>query len=242
MPVGVLAGRRWRSTPGDCSAVVTTRLLEQWGAYSLLFDNFTRPGSCAAWVAVFFHQHGVIYKQLGETPAEPWTDASDLRFLSNALPGLANVPVEVYYPAANQVQVDDDAAILSEVFGQQNRTGIAFDFHQHAGQACPTGPLNAEPGGPPQLLICYVTAGAATITSVNGTATTDVPHAIGRSLGLTEVTSTDEFPNNRMQQQVADRGDRLTLGQVFRINVALGNLDVSACDPGPCPDLEVDAP
>jgi hypothetical protein len=70
---------------------------------------------------------------------------------------------------------------------------------------------------------------------------TTVSHFLARALGLEPLSLSDPvFVDNIMQADPAKRGQKLTLGQVFRVNQALLP-SLNQCDPG-CPPLSADVP
>jgi hypothetical protein len=69
-----------------------------------------------------------------------------------------------------------------------------------------------------------------------------VPHFLGQALGVPTLTANDKgFTANIMWEDPSLRGDKLTLGQVFRMHVPLSTA-MPRCDTGPCPSLEAIAP
>lgn len=234
-PVGVLFGREWRAPIARCGNEVSEYRPDHWDASYLGFLNFTRPGNCPSWAAVFFRKHGLLYRPLIEGHDVAWSDAADEWGLDDAAnPPPLSVPVHLYFASAQQVQVKADVAEATRVFGEDNRTGLslAFDLHpsSNASESCPQSTSKG-------LYVCYFTASVAE---------RELSHLIGAALDLQAVPPGDQdkaaFEGNVMQPAKDLRAGRLTLGQVFRINAFLrpGQLPDCALAPGACPSLDMD--
>jgi hypothetical protein len=247
-PVGIVAGRRGRAPPGTCSTDLPGSAELRWGVTFVRFENLTRPGTCDSWAAIFFRRHGLLFLRLGEPEFVLSQVANELR-VTDPMPDRVNVKVHVFYsnPAVLQPTVDKDVDHALKTFGESNRSGILLVFDMNTTDPCPdTAP------GLLEINLCYPSPGSNVGTSeaslspvrirvLNRTETT-VSHFLGRALGLKVLASKDpRFPDNIMQQVPADRGQKLTLGQVFRINAALIP-GLPKCDPGPCPSLSADVP
>jgi hypothetical protein len=155
------------------------------------------------------------------------------------MPNRVRIKVHVHNTTVDQVTVDRDVAHALSVFGPMNRSGIKLMFDMNS-TSCPT-------VGPPlrELQLCYVSGMTTEATQTNrrikvGKRTpTTVSHFIGRAVGLAPlVGGGPALPGNIMQPLPNQRGKKLTLGQVYRINAALGVLP--GCNPTPCPSLDMD--
>ena len=254
-PVGMLAGVRWRTPVDRCAAVASDQRADHWDTNYLQFVNFTRPGDCRAWAAVFFREHSPLYRDLTEARDLPWSDAADEWEINTELNTIAAadlprlpVSVQLYYPtgATAKARVDADTAELIKVYGEDNRAGIVLVFTRNPGAACPV-----VTGTTTTFTVCYGSQQSQP-TPANGeikvsmTAATPftVSHLLGQALGLSPLTPAEAnepaFAANVMQFAPGKRGDRLTLGQVFRLHVRRG-WGPATCDPqGACPPLNLD--
>jgi hypothetical protein len=237
-PVAIIAGRRWRGAPTDCGAELPGWNANHWGGVYVGFDNLVRPGSCKSWGAIFFKSRGVKYLDLSE-PNFTWTPVADELIVPGNMPNRVRIKVHVHNTTVDQVTVDRDVAHALSVFGPMNRSGIKLMFDMNS-TSCPT-------VGPPlrELQLCYVSGMTTEATQTNrrikvGKRTpTTVSHFIGRAVGLAPlVGGGPALPGNIMQPLPNQRGKKLTLGQVYRINAALGVLP--GCNPTPCPSLDMD--
>jgi hypothetical protein len=235
--VGILFGREWRAPITHCGNEVSEYRPDHWGASYLGFRNFTRPGRCPSWAAVLFRKHGLLFRRLVEGHDVAWSDAADEWGLDDAgVPTLLNVPVHLYFLSAEQAQVKAEADEASRIFGTDNRTGLSlvFDLHPSASNSAPCPSSSTE-----QLSICYSGAGLAG---------RNLSTLIGGALGLPALPPGDQdkaaYEGNVMQPATDQRGGRLTLGQVFRINAFLrpGELPDCRSVPDPCPPLDLDLP
>lgn len=245
-PVGLLAGQRWRAQRGICSRDLPGLPDEHWSASYVRFDNVSRPGSCPSWVAIFFRKFGVIYRALPEGHDIAWSDGADFwPKTGTPPPDLFPVTVHLYYPASRVVQIETDIDDATRIFGENNRTGIRLVFDRNPDSPCSPGATTGT-----DFKICYVAAlstGTSLLASgirVAGPAsgTHTVAHYLGRALGLAPLGAGDtRFPGNLMRPTSGTRGDKLTLGQVFQMNVNL-RPDLPRCLPDPlvCPALEAD--
>ncbi len=234
-PVGVLLGRDWRAPIMHCGNEVSSYRPDHWDARYLGFRNFTRPGKCPSWAAVFFRNHGMLYRPLIEGHDVAWSDAADEWGLDdNGLPPVRSVPIQLHFASSQQAKVKVDVTEAQRTFGEDNRTGIslAFDLQPSANPsaACP-------PSSPTALHICYTASGASAGT---------LSHLVGEALGLPALAPGDQdkaaFEGNVMQASNEVRGGRLTLGQVFRINAYLQPDVFPDCNSAPdaCPALDMD--
>jgi hypothetical protein len=187
---------------------------------------------------IFFRRHRVRFVDLSE-PDFSLTQVADVLvdpgFLTSRLP----VRVRLYNSTVAQEIVDLDVDHARAVFGPFNRSGISLLFDLNTTPCPQLGPQAGE------IQVCYV-AGMTqegTLTApkrirVGKRTRTTLSHFIGRALGLAALTPPNpDLPGNIMQPAPPKRGKKLTLGQVFRINAALGVL--SGCNPTPCPGLDV---
>jgi len=248
-PVGILGGRRWPTPPGTCTALVDNGTAPLSGTLvSLLFEDVTRPGACPSWVAVFYRTHGLLYRTLEETSTSSWSDAADvwMQLAADAPPEQRGVEIQVFQPMGTG-DLTGSLITVGKIYGPQNRTGIALSFVSHApGTSCPRVSTTTA-----EFDLCYgATSPSGAVSSYGARRVVQLPanarqdevlFAVGRLLGLPEVTTADGFKNNIMQQFPADRGRRLTLGQAFRIN-AMVDPSLPKCDASPllCPDLALD--
>jgi hypothetical protein len=261
-PVAILAGRRWRAPPAKCSdRDIAGRLDKHSSATFIKFENLTRAGTCPSWAAVFLRQHGLLYLKLEEPTFMLTQIADELQVWDNLLP-LIDVTVDVTYPANHKTTVVQDTQHAGVTLGELNRTGILLHFVEHP---VTNNPIPACPAAAPRAIqICYaeggtdegvlLSPGRARIWLGARTGTT-ASHFLGQALGLDRLTATDltshgeEFADNIMQPDPAKRRQRLTLGQVYRINVPIisdlnqpPQTQIPACS-GPavgCPSLWAD--
>jgi hypothetical protein len=242
VPLAILAGRGWRSPPGTCSTDLPGRTENHFNATYIEVDNLTRPGSCESWAAIFFRNHGVLHVELADSA---WGPAADLFQLSSTIPPLVDVDVQVNYPTARQSEVEREVDYATQTFGAQNRSGIHLKLNPLTGPCPPmTNPLPPAPA----ILVCYTASGNAEasqpgarriLIAINRKEETTLAHYLGRVLGLQPLSSTaTAFKDNIMQTDPAQRGQQLTLGQVYRINVPL-NTALPACAVH-CPSLAAD--
>jgi hypothetical protein len=237
-PVAIIAGRRWRAPPASCSAELPGWTANHWDGIYVGLDNLTRPGSCKSWGALFFRRHGARFLDLSE-PNFTWTSVADELVLFGTMLDRVKIRVRVYNTTLDQLTVDKDVAHALSVFGPMNRSGILLMFDMNA-SSCPSG--DPQPG---VIRLCYVPGLNVEATrtgrriQVGKRRPTTVSHFIGQALGLAPLaTSGPNIPGNIMQPAPADRGKKLTLGQVYRINASLGVLP--GCNPTPCPTLGMD--
>jgi hypothetical protein len=256
LPVALFGGRRWRARPAECSTNLHGLAVKRWiGTIFIEVENLTRPGGCASWAALFSKVHGVRYIGLRETPDSGWTQGADQWIVLDPvpLPPLNALKVHMYYPAGagNKAIVDQDKADVEKTFGASGRSGIALTVEPMT----PGAPCPAAIDWPRELSVCYLPAGNAEAklstsgpglieVSLTNRKPTTVSHFVGRTLLLNPIgTSDPPMPGNIMQPLPANRGPKLTLGQVFRINSTLTSSlpnPLPKCDPGPCPDLDAD--
>ena len=179
----------------------------------------------------------------GEFPVSQVADLLVVDRIAHPVPSRISVFVHVYYPTAATDKVERDIKNASDTFGESNRSGILLVFDKNPNVPCPTtDPVQAE------INLCYFTGGLGEanlvvprrITVLGGRNETTVPHFLGLALGLQRLApNAPGFSDNLMQPAPADRGNRLTLGQVFRISTFL-NSSLPRCDPGTCPPLDAD--
>jgi hypothetical protein len=254
-PVGLLAGRRWRAEIGDCSIATQRNWAVRFEQTYLEFDNMTRPGGCPSWTAIFFKHHEVLYRELHESPDAQWSDATEqlpigdgiLPMDAGGLPKVT-VTVDLYYKsdAASDTRVDADIAEAGRVFGEDNRSGIVLEFSRHTSLPAPCPPSLSE-----GITVCYsaavagegIRSGREIQVSADHEDEHTFSHLLGQALGLKALAPDDPvLPLNVMRRLPEDRGDRLTLGQVFRINAFLRPTELPDCasDASRCPTLDAD--
>jgi hypothetical protein len=244
-PVAIAAGRSWGSPPGTCRKDLSGTFDKRWGATFLELPNLTRAGNCSSSVAIFFRHHGPLYLPLPE-PSVTWTNAAEefpvVQVMRDAVPVL----VLIHHPAGPAAPaVVDDQKHMRKTFGSFNWSGIALDFKFTTSCQSP----NQSPNKPFEFSVCYDNGGAegklagvrSVGVSIPNRKPTTASHFLGRAMGLDQLTSTQQvFKNNIMQQDPAKRGQRLTRGQVYRVNHKLLPA-VYQCGTN-CPPISADAP
>jgi len=236
-PLALLAGRRWRTPPGECPRDLPGHWWPDGGVDFIQLDNLTRAGKCPSWLAIFFQTHEPIFRDLAKVE-EKWSDAADnldLNFTTNppatvTLSPPRPVRVRVHYHLADETPAKVSAADADKVYNQTNRTGINLTIVLEQGtfSSCPA-PLVGE------FAVCYSSVPGKTVAQLIGTAW-GLPDLTGPE------TSEDAFAGNAMQP-APGTGDKLTLGQIFRIHAKLGTPGFTLCSPpsaSPCPPLEAD--
>jgi hypothetical protein len=155
-----------------------------------------------------------------------------------------NLVVHVHYPSADEETVAEDVDYARKTFGPSNRSGtdVMFDLNP---EACPGGTP-----GPREIIACYTpgTANEGSVVSprrikvlLGKRTVSTLSHLMGQALGLKALAiDATGFPSNIMHSAPGDRGQKLTLGQVFRLNHFLSPATLPSCDPGPCPSLDAD--
>jgi hypothetical protein len=237
-PVAIIAGRRWRAPPDYCDPFLHGWDASLPGEVWVGLGNVTRHGDCKSRAVLFYPHFGVQVVNLAE-PDLRLTQVSDDPTILGSPSKPTPVRVRVYFVGAMVTPqlVAEHTDIARTIFGPLNRTGITLVF-LHYTTPCPqAGP---HPG---EIQVCYVPGmiSEATLTGerrikVGKARMNTVSHFIGRALGL---AATSGLSGNIMQPIPEDRGRKLTLGQVFRINVTVGAL--TACDStAPCPPLDLD--
>lgn len=245
-PMAILAGHRSRAPPEECSDYLPGWEANHADAVWVAFENLSRPGDCDSWAVVFYRRHAVQFLDLSEPDFDLTQVADELpvpAFPAKPLP----VMVRLYrsglsgFDAVAPEVVKGDVNYARTVFGPLNRSGITLLFDVNATSCPQTNPH------PREIQVCYVAGLAAEgrvavprrviLGKRNGTT---LAHFIGQALGLSALDPAGpDLPGNIMRPAWAERGKRLTLGQVFRINAGLGRL--AGCNPTPCPPLELDA-
>jgi hypothetical protein len=231
-PRALLAGRRWGSPLNACRffrgrrlAIATVDFIQS--------QNLTGPGLCPSWVAIFFRDHQPVFSDLANTGGA-WSDAADWRPLDPPLTAPRAVTVHVHYAKADANQVTADIAVAKQAYGPLNRTGLDLTLtpEEHtAGTVFP--PCPPAPAG--EFSVCYKPGGGTTLTQL-----------VGRVLGIRDLTTIERglapFLSNAFQA-VLHRGNKLTLGQVFRIHSKLRTPGFPNCQltPSICPPLDADA-
>jgi len=236
-PLALLAGRRWRTPPGECRRDFPGHWWDDGGVNFIQAGNLTRAGKCPSWLAIFFQTHEPIFRDLAKVE-EKWSDAADnwdLNFTTNppatvTLSPPTPVTVRVHYKQADETQAKFSAADADKVYSQTNRTGINLTIVLEKGTftSCPA-PLVGE------FAVCYSSVPGKTVAQLIGTAW-GLPDLTGPE------TSKDAFAGNAMQP-APGTGDKLTLGQIFRIHAKLGTPGFTLCSPpsaSPCPPLDAD--
>lgn len=255
VPRGLLAGRRWRAPPGTCTALARGVPTDVFGITDLLFPNMTRPGRCPSWVVITFEHHRLVYLALQESASHAWTDTADRWLLpdDDAANGLRDVAIQVYFPAT-QSPTDRKETLdqATHVFGGENRTGLQLSATLHAGEACPQPGTTGISGGSTVFDLCFTSVNANGTVDVHpgrrvarvgaSASRSEVLRTIGMLLGLPGVSAAEGFGGNVMQAIPGDRGRRLTVGQVFRMNVIVDPASLPDCDAAPeqCPALAAD--
>jgi hypothetical protein len=235
-PVAIVAGRRWRAPPEHCDPFLHGWDASLTGEIWVGLGNVTRHGDCSSRAVLFYRRYGVQVVNLSE-PAFGLTQTSDESMVLGTPSKPLPVRVRLYNPSEIVATglVAQDVDMARTVFGDLNRSGIALVFELNT-TACPVvGP------GAGEIEVCYVPllqgegrlAAPRRIRVGQGTRTT-VAHFIGRALGLARL----DRPGNIMRPTPGLRGKRLTIGQVFRINAAVGVL--SGCDDAECPPQGLD--
>jgi hypothetical protein len=241
-PVAIVAGRPWGAPPRSCRLDLPGTADKHWGATFITFPNLTRAGNCISSVAIFFQHHGLIYLQLPE-PAVVWTNSAEEHPVQDEMLDPIRVQVKVYHPTG-AAGIANDVNHALQTFGAFNWSGIALDFDLNPPGTC------QQPSLPLEITLCYSSGGAEEgkvtgnraieINLLKRTPTT-VSHLLGQSLGLDNVSVSDPvFDDNIMKADPAKRGQKLTLGQVFRVNAALLP-SLYSCGPG-CPPITADVP
>lgn len=240
-PFAIAVGRSWRAPPGTCSPELPGRPEQRFGATYIRFDNLTRPGSCGSWVAIFFRYGPVLYQPLTE-PGFTWAPTADVLELRYPASPPIDVKVHVHSPPGDLSQ-DIDHAV--QTFGPANRSGILLKFLP-APPSCPGSNTSLE------IHLCYAATGPAEATylpgqriievSLDSRTPTTVSHFLGRALGLDLATPANDpaYLWNIMQSDPLKRGQKLTLGQVFRISIPLSSTLSTACLSNACPSLTAD--
>jgi hypothetical protein len=219
-PVALVSGRPWGEPPGSCRPDLFGPTEKHEGQNYVRFRNLTRAGNCSSSIAIFFQNYGVRYRRLVE-PEVVWTNSAQEEKVFEDMPPPATLHITVFYPISAASLVAKDEAHILKTYGPANRSGITIDFVLKPGLPC------KNPLGTLQVSLCYRALTAegllvgeryAEISTVNR-GPTAASHFLGRALGLDALTLTDKvFDNNIMKADAQKRGQRLTLGQVFRIN------------------------
>ncbi|HEU5041534.1 MAG TPA: hypothetical protein VFT84_11960, partial [Gemmatimonadales bacterium] len=238
-PVAIMAGRSWRVPPAGCSAALPGWEANHWYGIFVGVGNVTRRGDCETSAVVFFRRHRPIFADLTQS-YHSQTQVADQMVVYNLLTKPLEVRVRLYGPPLSALLFTDDVNYARTVFGPANRSGIALVF-VNGGTTCPPGVPNL-----PDLVVCYApwmpfegTLDGQGRIRVGKSGVTTLAHLIGRALGLEPLAAaTPGYPLNIMHSAPADRGRKLTLGQVYRINARLGVL--SGCNPTPCPPQDMD--
>jgi hypothetical protein len=233
-PAGIVAGRSWRALSARCDPGMPASPKPRSGATYLRFENLYRPGDCQSHITVFFRRGGVMHQALAE-PEPAWTPNANLWKVKYTV--TSPIPVTVHvHDAPDDASQELEYAL--QTFGSANRTGIELQVAPADG--CP----NTNPAAP-DIRVCYVDDGGASEATLPASRfikvqldkrkESTVAHFLGRVLGL----RADGPPGNIMQP-IPPRAPKLTLGQVYHINVGLGSLP--PCDALPCPSLTTDLP
>ncbi len=233
-PRALIAGRRWRTPPGECPSDLRGTFWSNDGVDYIRLNNLTRAGGCASWLAIFFKNHEPIFRDLKLVP-ERWTDAADELLLASTTDPPAPVTLGVRIAVKvhvhfNPVDETDALAGITEaesVYGPDNRTGLALIIFPVKGAftTCPAAPIG-------EFSVCYGAPGKTVV------------RLIGEALGLPPLTPTQQsqaaFAANAMQP--AGAGGKLTLGQVFWIHSSLKTHSFPDCTSAgaDCPSLEAD--
>jgi hypothetical protein len=259
--VALMGGHRWRDGPGICTRDAVGLPYHWAGAEQirLLFDNFSSPGTCPSWLAVFFREHGMMYRDLPGQSSGPitLTDALDQGEWADAPPPPYIVPVHVWtsssVPALTSLAATD-AGTASGTFQGDNRTGIKLDFHEESKVVSADGACAVTPAVADEINIYYVSSAdplhartqnhdghwcrvGSTDYIVIATGAlrskTALVHYLGHAFGLGDAHSDDGFTSsNVMWDQGTDARTAFSLGQVFRMNLGVASwLNISSKSP-----------
>jgi hypothetical protein len=233
-PAALLAGRLWGTDLTACRWDLATTPFDIDKVPWVKGPNVTGPGDCPQWVAVFFQNHAAVFKQDLATVSGTWSDAADSRQLDPTVGALRGLKVHVHYAPGDETAVKSEIATAGRIFGPDNRTGLDLTLlaEEETNPAtlanCPA-PTQAD-----EYSVCYSSASGTTVAQL-----------VGKALGLPDPSATERaaptFAANAFQAP-ADRGSRLTLGQVFRIYSKLPQSGFPDCTPSTsvCPPLEED--
>jgi hypothetical protein len=256
-PVAILAGRSWRSPPGPtgCKGDIPGRMSKHSTATFVKFENLTRVGSCPSWATIFFKTLGLLHLKLQE-PTFVWTQVANELFVWDDMVEPITVMVDVRFADDHKDEFALDKAHALETFGESNRSGILLDFQEtNTGTTTPTCPTSTALR---QIRLCYapngniegqVLAPGVVKVFVGQRSETTASHFLGQALKLQALTTNElaahprEYTDNIMRPLPANRGKKLTLGQVYRINVPLINDESklpSCSGPAGCPSLWAD--
>jgi hypothetical protein len=235
----IITGRRWRAKTDKCSPELPGWTANYWDGVYVALDNLDRAGDCDSWAAIFFKRHGARFVLL-EEPNYTWTAIADELIIPGGVVPRVPILVHVYNTSGlAQATVDQDVLHARKVFGPLNRSGIKLQFSMHTG-ACPA-------VAPPlrEINLCYVSGLGKEATQTGRSIKVDlrrpttVSHFIGRALKLGWLGAGDpDLKDNIMRKSPAERGRKLTLGQVYRLNASLGVLP--PCTAAWCPSLGMD--
>jgi hypothetical protein len=227
-PRALLAGRRWRSPLNGCRTDFRGKLLDIAGVDFIQSENLTGPGLCPSWVAIFFRDHLPVFSDLANVGGA-WSDASDWRPLDPPLSARRAVTVHVHYKPGDANETESAIVDAKRVYGPDNRTGLDLTLtpEEDTFPPCPTAPSG-------EYSVCYSPGGLTTLAQL-----------VGRALGLRDLTPIERgLPGYLSNAFLAalNRGNRLTLGQVFRIHSKLQTPGFPDCSvvPSTCPPLDAD--
>ncbi|HSD30993.1 MAG TPA: hypothetical protein VLB49_03720 [Gemmatimonadales bacterium] len=258
--VALLSGHRWRDKPGVCTKDAEGQAYHWYATpqLRLLFENFTSPGGCPSWLAVFFRNHGMMYRELGDGQSIQLSDGLDAELeWQDAPPPPFDVPVSVWTSAgASDLQglATADVSTALGTFQGDNRTGIRLASVVRPVAISGAGTCALTPSTMNEINVYYLAAGdpllgraanrdgswcreGSTDYIIIATgllySNTALAHHLGHSLGLADVTSTSGFSSwNVMWAQGTGARTAFSLGQVFRMNVGRGSwLNVSPKSP-----------
>jgi hypothetical protein len=233
-PAALLAGRLWGTDLTACRWDLVTTPFDIDKVPWVMGPNVTAPGNCPQWVAVFFRNHAAVFQNDLAGVSGTWGDAADSRQLDPAVVSRRAIRVHVHYAHADETAVKSEIEGAGRVFGPDNRTGLDLtllpeeETDATALANCPVPPQANE------YSVCYSSGAGTTVAEL-----------VGKALGLPDPSATERtaptFAANAFQAP-ADRGSRLTLGQVFRIYSKLPQSGFPDCTPSTsvCPPLEED--
>jgi hypothetical protein len=259
VPVGIVAGRRWGTSPAtaldksSCRNDLPAEAEGQFGAVAVRFDNLVRPGSCPSWAVIYFRGHGLLPVPVTDTDTL-WTQVGEARKVDDTPPGLAAISVTLRYHDSDLPTVTPDRTHLKETFSELNHAGIEL---QLAEVRVPDGlPLGCSTATDNKFDLCYDAnmtgegvadiAGHKAELGITSHKATSASHFLARLLGLDPLTTAEvaahprAYDQNLMQDLPSNRGNRLTLGQVYQMHAQLGTVPTCPGATTNCPPLHAD--
>jgi hypothetical protein len=167
-----------------------------------------------------------------------------------------DITVNLRYHNSDKPTVAPDLAHLRETFGELNHAGIQLQLNElNVTDGYPLG-CAAQSGNAFDL--CYDASlgseGVANraeqkaVLGVGSHETTTASHYLAFLLHLDPLTSAaaaahpEAYDQNLMHPLPADRGNRLTLGQIYQIHARLGTVPTCPGATTECPPLHADIP